>query len=40
MTWGDESEERKPFKPTETEMNKKTILAKDIRNAQDIQREK
>jgi len=39
MTWGDESEERKPFKPTESEMNKKSVLASDIRKAQDIQKE-
>ena len=39
MPWGDESEERE-FKPTEAEMNKKTMLAKDIRDAQDVYKER
>ena len=40
MAWGDESEERKPFKAKDTDYNKKTMLAKDIRDAQEIQKEK
>jgi len=39
MVWGDENEE-KTFNPTETEMNKKFMLAKDIRDAQDVYKNK
>ena len=39
MAWGDESEE-KIYKPKETEFNKRTMLAKDIRNAQDVYKER
>ena len=38
MPWGDESEERKTFKPQEKDMNKKTLIGDDIRKAQDIQK--
>jgi hypothetical protein len=40
MPWGDENEERKPKDPKDIEYNKKTMLAKDIRDAQDVYKER
>jgi len=40
MPWGDESEEKTPSKVKDEDLNKKTMLASDIRNAQKIQNKK